>query len=65
MTQYFLNDFFGKEWNLNNDLKEIHWDGDLAIDKTLAMEFMTKKIPNVYNMKVKRLSVLNVFDKTE
>ena len=57
MTNYLINDFWGKDWNLNNDIKEIHWDGDLSIDKQLATDFMTKKIPAVYNMKVKKISI--------
>ena len=65
MTDYLLNDLFGKEWNLNNDLRILKWDGDLKIDKKLAISFMTKKIPAVYNMKVKSLTMLDVFDKKE
>ena len=57
MTEYLLNDLFGSEWNLNNALTELHWDGDLSIDKALANKFMKEQIPNVYNMKLKIFSM--------
>ena len=57
MTEYLLKDLFGSKWNLNNALTELHWDGDLSIDKELANKFMKEQIPNVYNMKLKIFSM--------
>jgi len=36
----FLTTLFKKDWNLNSSLKMLFWDGDLAADKKLALEFM-------------------------
>ena len=65
MIDYLLNDLFGCDWNLNNNITDLHWDGDLAIDKQMAIKFMKDQIPAVYNIKLKTLSMQDVFDKND
>jgi hypothetical protein len=60
-----LLDLFNKDWNLNNNLKKLFWDGDLAVDKPLALEFMTKSLPKVYNLRLRTIFVCDVFSKIE
>ena len=61
----FLLEQFGKDWNLNTNLKNLYWDGDLSIDKPHAIDFMTKKIPNVYNLRLQTIYMCDVFTKAD
>ena len=61
----FLIGQFGKDWNLNNSLTTLKWDGDLKADKALALDFMTNQLQNVYNLKLKTISMCDVFTKQE
>jgi len=61
----FLLDLFRKDWNLNNNLKTLKWDGGFKADKVLAMAFMTKQLPEVFNLKLKTISMCDVFNKQE
>ena len=47
-----MTDLFKKDWNLNSSLKMLFWDGDLASDKTLALKFMAKDLPQIYNLQL-------------
>ena len=45
-----MTDLFRKDWNLNTSLKMLFWDGDLALDKKLAIKFMGSDLPSIYNL---------------
>ena len=43
----------------------LFWDGDLAADKKLAMEFMGKELPSIYNLQLQTIFMCDVFSKAE
>lgn len=64
----FLNGELGKDWNLNNGLKELKWDNDLKeIEslKKIASQFLEKELVMVYNRKICHIQMCGVFDKPE
>ena len=61
----FLTKQFNKEWNLNNNLVDLHWDRDLEVVKPLAIKLITKTLPTIYNRKLKHISIKNTFNKLE
>ena len=44
-----------QHWGLNNNTRSIVWNEDLKCSPSTALDFCTYVIPNVYNLKLRRL----------
>lgn len=44
-------------WGLDCNLKELVWNKDLRCSPKTALEFAEKKLPNIYNLKLKHISL--------
>lgn len=61
----FLLKEFAKDWNLNSSVREITWDQDFKVDAKTAKKWMTESMLKVYNLRLTKLRMAEVFDEKD